>query len=435
MNLELIAPVWQHEGWEHERVKDLLPPLGLAAVAAATPEHVHVSITDENIEDIDYEKDVDLVGITASTPQSLRAYEIAGKFRERGVKVALGGLHPSVLPEEAIQHADIVVVGQAEGIWEKVIADVETGEHQRVYVNSNPTDLERVPIPRKDLFAKYEDRYLTANVVQTTRGCPFNCSFCIVTRFFGRTFRHRRVEDVIREVKSGSGDFVFFVDDNITVDRNHARLLFESLMPLNKRWVSQASIDVAKDDELLSLASRSGCIALFIGFETLSQDGLEEVNKPVNKRVDYRNAIARIRGYGIGVYGAFILGLDTDTKEVFGRTLEFAINNKLEAANFAVLTPHPGTPLRAKLEKENRILHSDWSKYDGGNVTFKPKLMSPEELQEGHDWAKQRFYSLSSIVKRFSGRRKNLSFFLSYNFMYNRSLLKKLVVYFSRTRY
>jgi radical SAM superfamily enzyme YgiQ (UPF0313 family) len=435
MNLELIAPLWRHEGWEHERVKDLLPPLGLAAVAAVTPERVHVSITDENLEDIDYEKDVDLVGITASTPQALRAYEIADKFRGRGIKVALGGLHPSALPEEALQHADIVVVGQAEGIWEKVMADVERGESQKVYVNSNPTSLEDVPIPRKDLFTKYEHGYLTANVVQTTRGCPFNCSFCVVTSFFGRAFHHRRVEDVVEEVKSVTGDFVFFVDDNITVNQDYARLLFESLIPLGKKWVSQASIDVAKDDELLSLASRSGCIALFIGFETLSQDGLREIGKTVNKRVDYKDAIARIRSHGIGVYGAFVLGLDIDTKDVFEKILEFAINNRLEAANFAILTPHPGTRLRAKLEKQNRIIHSDWSKYDGGNVAFKPKLMSPEELQEGHDRMKQQFYSFSSIIKRLSGRRENLSFFLPYNFMYNKSPLKKLVTCFGKIRY
>lgn len=435
MNLELIAPLWRHEGWEHERVKDLLPPLGLAAVAAVTPEHVHVSITDENIEDIDYEKGVDLVGITASTPQALRAYEIADEFRERGIKVALGGLHPSILPDEALRHADVVVVGQAEGIWEEVIADFERDRLQEVYVNSNPTNLEDIPIPRKDLFAKYEDRYLTANVVQTTRGCPFNCSFCIVTRFFGRAFRHRRVEDVIKEVMSVSGDFVFFVDDNITVNRDYAKLLFESLMPLNKKWVSQASIDAAKDDKLLSLASASGCLALFVGFETLSQDGLTEVNKSANRRIDYEDAIARIRSHGIGVYGAFMVGLDTDTREVFGKTLEFAIKNRLEAANFAILTPHPGTPLRAKLEEENRIIHSDWSKYDGGNVAFRPKLMSPEELQEGHDWMKQKFYSLSSIIRRFSGRKKNLSFYLPYNFMYSRGLLKKLVTYLGKARY
>jgi len=435
MNLELIAPLWRHEGWEHERVKDLLPPLGLAAVAAVTPKHIHVNITDENIEDIDYGKDVDLVGITASTPQALRAYKIADRFREHGIKVALGGIHPSALPEEALQHADIVVVGQAEGIWEEVIADVERGEFQRIYVNSNPTKLEDIPIPRKDLFAKYKDSYLTANVIQTTRGCPFNCSFCVVTSFFGRTFRHRRVEDVIEEAGSVSGDFVFFVDDNIAVNRSYAKLLFESLMPLGKKWVSQASIDVAEDDELLSLASASGCIALFLGFETLSQDGLREIDKPVNERIDYKDAIAKIRSHGIGVYGAFIVGLDIDTRDVFEKTLEFAINNRLEAANFAILTPHPGTRLRAKLEKENRITHSDWSKYDGGNVAFKPKLMSPEELQEGHDWMKQQFYSLSSIVKRLLGKKKNLSFFLPYNFMYNRGPLKKLITYLGRSRY
>ena len=190
-----------------------------------------------------------------------------------------------------------------------------------------------------------------------------------------------------------------------------------------------------EDDELLSLASRSGCVALFIGFETLSQDGLREINKSVNKRIDYKDAIARIRSHGIGIYGAFILGLDADTRDVFGKTLKFAINNRLEAANFAVLTPHPGTSLRAKLEEEDRIIHSDWSKYDGGNVAFKPNLMSPEELQKGHDRMKQQFYSLSSIIKRLSGKRKNLSFFLPYNFMYNKSLLKKLATGFGKIRY
>jgi len=332
LKLELIVPATQEN--IRRRKKGLIPPLGLAMVAAVTPQEVEVSLTDENVTDINFQKEIDLVGITALTVTAPRAYEIADNFRARGVKVILGGTHPSALPDEASQHADAIVIGEAEGIWPNLVNDLKANRLQRVYRQSERPSLVNLPIPRRDLFAK--GAYYVTNTISTTRGCPYSCSFCSVTSFFGHTYRCRPVEEVLKEIETlNQKEFIVFVDDNIVGNPKFAEELFRALIPYKIKWVSQASVTVARNDELLRLAAASGCVDLFIGFETLSPANLAAVGKKVNIVDEYETVIKKIRSHGIAIHGFFILGLDEDDEEVFERTLHFAQKMRLESAQFA----------------------------------------------------------------------------------------------------
>jgi radical SAM superfamily enzyme YgiQ (UPF0313 family) len=421
VKLELIVPAIPENLRKRKKVP--CPPLGLAMVAAITPPEVEVSLTDENATDIDFQKETDLVGITAMTITAQRAYEIADTFRARGVKVILGGSHPSALPEEASQHADAVVIGEAEGIWPNVIEDFKANKLQRVYSQSERPSLVNLPIPRRDLFAK--GAYYFRNTISATRGCPFACSYCSVTSFFGHTYRHRPVEKILEEVETMKHrKFIGFVDDNIVGNPKFAKELFRAMVPYKIKWAAQASITIARDDELLKLAAESGCVILLIGFETLSQAGLAALGKKVNVVDEYETAIRKIHSHGIAIHGFFILGLDEDDEDVFERTLRFTQKMRLESAQFAWPVPYPGTALSESLDKAGRIVTKDWSQYKS-NVVFEPKLMSREVLQKGHDWVWREFYSLPSIWRRVGVARRNLVILWATNLLYRAVCRKK----------
>ncbi len=422
MKLELIVPATQEN--IRRRKKGLIPPLGLAMVAAVTPPEVEVSLTDENVTGIDFQKEIDLVGITALTVTAPRAYKIADNFRARGVKVILGGAHPSVLPEEASQHADAVVIGEAEGIWPNLINDFKVNELQRVYRQRERPSLVNLPIPRRDLFAK--GAYYVANTLSTTRGCPYSCSFCSVTSFFGHTYRCRPVEEVLKEIETlNQRKLIGFVDDNIVGNPKFAKELFRALLPYKIKWVSQASVNVARDDELLKLAAASGCMALLIGFETLSPANLAAVGKKVNIVDEYEMVIKKIHSHGIAIHGFFILGLDEDDEEAFKRTLHFAQKMRLESAQFAWPIPYPGTALYESLDKTGRIVTKDWSQYES-NVVFEPKLMSRAMLQQRRDWVWREFYSLPSTWRRVGMVHRNLRSLWAVNLYYRTFWRRKL---------
>ncbi|MDN5361163.1 MAG: hypothetical protein PWP70_210 [Moorella sp. (in: firmicutes)] len=400
MKIALIAPAWHDPLWETEKEKSIFPPLNLITLAALTPPQHEVTILDESLTDLDFNEKYDLVGISAMTALAPRAYEIADGFREKGTRVVLGGMHPSALPEEAAGHADAVVVGEAEGSWQRLLADLENGQLRTFYRQEERPVLEHMVAPRRDLLQR--GRYLIPDTVQTTRGCPFACSFCTVSQFFGHEFRFRPVEEVVREVQNLEGEVVAFIDDNIVGNPGYARRLFTELARLPKKikWFSQGSLNIARDEELLQLAAASGCIGLFIGFESLSPANLQAIGKKVNLIADYQQAIKKLHDHGIAIEGAFVFGLDEDDDGVFERTVKFAQENRLEAAQFGILTPFPGTPLRATLEREGRITNSDWGEYTISKVVFEPKNMSAKTLQEGFNWAWQEFYSLGSISRR-----------------------------------
>jgi radical SAM superfamily enzyme YgiQ (UPF0313 family) len=373
--------------------------LTLPLMAALTPPQHEVSVVDENVEPIDFDTPVDLVSITALTPTAPRAYEIADEFRRRGRKVVLGGVHPSLMADEASAHADAVVIGESEDSWPRLLADLENGGMRDRYVAEEKPDLAGLPVPRRDLMN--EKAYLNIPKVETSRGCPYRCSFCSTTVFYGPRMRFRPVEEVVREVRDARHRFVFFTDNNITANRKYAKRLFRALEPLGVYWLSQGSIDMADDPELMELAQRSGCAGMLVGFESLSQENIAGMGKKASNRVaEYEDKIGIFHSHQIGLIGCFVFGFDGDDKSVFRTTVDFITRNNIDTPQLTVLTPYPGTAIRAQLEAEGRILHSRWEKYDVGNVTFIPAKMTPEELQQGYNWACEQVYSLPAAIKR-----------------------------------
>ena len=372
--------------------------LTLTTLAALTPPEIEVKITDENVEPIDFEEEVDLVGITGMVMHARRAYEIARRFRVRGIPVVMGGPHASSLPQEAKEHVDAVVIGEAEEVWKGLLDDLRNGALKPFYKADDFSSMKGLPHPRLDLLRR--EAYYTTHCVQATRGCPHQCDFCHVTHFFGKTYRCRPIGEVMEEVKRLEGDFLVFIDDNIAGNRRYAKELFSQLRPLKKKWASQASITLAKDPELLRLAAESGCVSLFLGIESLSPENLKDVHKSFNQVSEFEEGIKVLHDHDIMILAGFIFGLDHDDEGIFERTLRFCEKNRIELPNFFILTPLPGTVLFEKMESEGRLLHKDWSQYNGGTVVFKPKLMTEETLQQGFHWACQEAYSWRSISKR-----------------------------------
>ncbi|MGQ9532589.1 MAG: radical SAM protein [Desulfotomaculales bacterium] len=418
MRILLVAPsVLPPRGTGKRRAP--FPPLALATVAGLTPPEVEVRIVDEAVEDLDCGGAWDLVGITCNTPQAPRAYAIAAAFRRRGIPVVLGGMHPTALPEEALRHADAVVVGEAEGSWPRLLADLQKGRLQPVYRQEGYPELKWVRA-RRELYRS--GAYLVPSTVQTTRGCPYNCDFCSVTRFFGSTYRARPLQEVVEEVARLPGRLVVFVDDNITARPAYARSLFRALRGLNKRWVGQASVNSLRSEEMVRLAAAGGCRGLFIGFESLSPEGLQGLNKQINDVRTYREVIGRLHHYGIGVIGAFIVGLDQDGPDVFDRILEFSFQAKIDLLQVSILTPLPGTALWARLEREGRIFDRDWSRYTGNHAVYWPRRMTPEQLQEGFRYVLREAYSWRGILGRLVRWGRQSLFFWTANGVFRRGV-------------
>lgn len=375
--------------------------LALPSLAALNPSDVEVVITDENIEEIDFDEKVDLVGITVPTFLAFRAYEIADEFRKRGVKVVLGGIHPSMLPQEAIWHADAVVIGEAENVWSGLINDFKQGCLKQFYEFPERPCLDNLPLPRWDLLKN--DKY-KFHVLQTTRGCPYDCEFCTVKSFLGKKYRCKSIENVIKEITTLLGierKKIFFVDDNFAADRARAKEILKKIIPFKIVYYIQATINIAEDEELLELLAESGCQNVFIGFESIFSESIKQMNKNQTNNADYYlQNIEKIQSFGIAILGSFIFGYDFDDESVFEKTVNFINQSNLESVVFHILTPFPGTRLFQRLKNENRILNTDWSKYDATFVCFKPKLLSPETLQNGFIWANQQVYSYEQIFKR-----------------------------------
>lgn len=410
MRIRIIAPTLARKKAKRlEGAAFQLPPLALPVLAGLTPDHHEIKIIDENIDNIDFNSGADLVAITSMTSTAPRAYEIADRFRSRGAKVVMGGIHASALPEEALQHADSVVIGEAEGVWPRLITDFERKALKRIYKNEHFPDLTNLPPPRYDLLNT--KKYTTTAITHVSRGCPNACNFCTVTKFFGRRYRMRPIEDVVSEVRNFKSRFIGFFDDNIAGNPGYAERLFDALRREKVMWASQASIGIVKNRPLLKKAARSGCKGLFVGFESIHEEGIDEVHKPVNKKKDFFEAVKILNDHGIVVMGSFILGLDTDPPDIFERTLEFTMKSNIDLVQFCILTPFPGTPLFARLQKENRILHYDWAKYDIGNPVFRPRNIDPDLLKEKVDWMWREFYSGKKILTRIFKLGRRLPFF------------------------
>jgi len=404
MKLTLISPFFNRNFGLTKQKIFAFPPLNLPIVASLTPPEVDVEIVDENVEHWDYdEKMADLVGITAMTAQAPRAYEIATEMRKRGAKVILGGIHPTALPEEAARFGDAVVVGEAEATWSRVLDDFCHNRLEKIYTHKERPSLVNLPFPRRDLLST--NGYMFKNTIQVFRGCKFNCSFCSVSRFFGRSYRMRPIDDVVEEIRqlrgnSAKSQFFGFLDDNIVGEQSYSVELFRRLVPLKIRWAGQATLDVVDMPGVVPLMAKSGCRGLFIGLESSNPSSLKEAKKKWLHPEQFREKIKVLHDYGIMVEGAFIFGFDSDEDAVFEQTVEFADRIGIDAAQFTILTPLPGTELFSRLESEGRIVVTDWSKYGTDEVVYKPKRIKPEKLLEGYEWAWREFYSRSDIAKR-----------------------------------
>ena len=415
------------------------PHLTLPTLAAYTPAGAEVEIVDERFRPVPDGTGYDLVGITVMTPLAPRAYRLADGFRARGLPVVLGGYHPTVLPEEAGRHADAVCLGEAETLWPTIVADAMAGRLAARYQAASFPSLAGCPQPRRDLLPvprakRFE--HIRLAFVQTTRGCPFRCSFCSVTSVLGGKLRHRPVGEVEAELESlgirrlARGQrrdrffqIVFFTDDNIVGHRGYAKELLRMVATFNLKWVGQASTNLADDPEILDLLRDSGCMGLAVGFETLSERNIREVGKGVNRIPEYLERIRRIHAHGIGLAGNFIFGFEHDDEATFGEVVRFVDQARLDGFYYSLLTPYPGTPLYTQLAGEGRILDRDWARYDTDHVVFRPRLLTPERLLAGYQWAWRKSLSYRSIFTRLLGSRTQLIFFGPMNYGMRQTIL------------
>jgi radical SAM superfamily enzyme YgiQ (UPF0313 family) len=392
--LLLIYPATHKLGW----VKRFqLPSQSLQLVAACTPANWEISFVDELHEEVPFAADVDLVGITAMTHQATRAYEIADRFRARGVPVVLGGMHPTVLPEEAMRHADAVVIGEAEPVWEVLLADLLEGRLQKLYRAPIPEGRSLdIPWAQREILAG--KKYLTVQTVQASRGCPYDCSFCTVTPYFGRTFRYRDPDDVLAELRTFSGTLMVFLDDNILGDPERAKPILRGMRGMGLKWGGQASLRFAEDPELVRLVAESGCIGIFVGIESVS--GTQANHPKTGGSLNQADLIKRIRDTGIVVEVSMIFGFDDHDEGIFERTVRFVEESKPSLPTFHILTPYPGTALFRQFKEEGRLLHTDWHRYDHSQVVFRPRLMTPERLFQGCRDARLAAYRWPKIGER-----------------------------------
>ncbi|MEI8004579.1 MAG: radical SAM protein [Bacteroidota bacterium] len=432
--LLIIPSALDRQGNPVRHKKLLLPSITMPMLAAVTPAGVSITIIYETIEDIPFGKKWDLVGISGMGSGSVRAWQIADAFRENGVKTIIGGIGPSLFdPEMTLRHADCIVIGEAEEIWGEVIEDFRSGRLQRIYRQERASDLSTLPTPRFDLMNMKKMGFMRS--VQATRGCPYTCRFCSVSAFYHGAYRKRPVDKVIQDVraakKTGSR-FVVFLDDNIFFDHEYNRELWTALIPEKIIWISSATIHIADYPAMLELAYKSGCRMLSVGIETLDKQNLKTVHKNWNHPGEYIRAVEILRANHIMVSASIMLGMDHDTKETFNHVFEFLMEGCVPIPRIMIITPIPGTPYFSELEKENRIINHDFSKYTGGIVVFQPKNMNAEELEEGYWKMYSEVFTPKNIFRRMS---KNITgqnpmiiagLFVT-NFNYRKQIQKRVV--------
>jgi radical SAM superfamily enzyme YgiQ (UPF0313 family) len=405
MKIKLIAPREPREDTLSSPFK--LQRVNLPLLAALTPLGHTVTIVDEASAPDDINQDVDLVGITVMTDLALRAYHIADAYRQKAVKVVMGGIHPTVLPDEALEHADAVVVGEAEGVWPRLVSDAASGQMQRLYRADKMTDLKGLPKPRRDLLPgiQYQGYPPIPIGVETSRGCPYDCEFCCIGQTLGQHYRVRPVQEVIAEIESIDSPHLFFVDDALGLNRNVAKKLFTEMIPLRRRWLAQGTVSLAEDLELLRLMERSGCLGLLIGFESVQKGTQNGVNKIKNLKIDFYEAMHRFHGEGFGILGSFVFGFDYENKDVFEQTLKFIMRCRLDVVQLRILTPYPGTRLYKRLLSEGRLFVRDWwlRGYPPDTLLFQPKGMTADELMSGFARLNRQAYSIGAMIKRFLG--------------------------------
>lgn len=388
-----------------------MEPLQLAIIAGLIEEPDEVVLFDDRLEEILYEEKTDLVAITVDSFNARRVYEISSKYRRLGVKVILGGMHVSLLPEEASLNADSIVIGDAEPVWKQIMQDLRNGTLQKSYTSAFGIPQEGC-FPRREIYKG--KKYLPVSLMQFSRGCKFNCSFCSVSKFFKHSHKCRKIKDVLYEIDKDKLKTILFVDDNMVTNREILKIFLKELIPLKVKWASQSSIDMTSDRELLRLMADSGCVGNLIGFESININTLKWFNKSPNIRNfnSYKEAMEVFRDFGFLTWASFMIGNDFDNLNTIERTVEFAIKNKFTLAFFHVLMPYPGTEIYQQFKNEDRLLYDGhwWNHpdYRYNHATFQPKLMSPEQLSEATIKANKDFYSILSIAHRMFDSKTNM---------------------------
>lgn len=401
MKIALLAPagaMHRYNGMFHKGLH--YAPITLALLAALVPEDLNaeVKIYDETAEAIPLDLDADIIGITCITGTSSRCYKFADYFRSKGITVILGGVHPSLMPEEAKLHADSIILGLGEINFPKALRDFKNGCLQPVYYQDPCTDISNRPLPRKDLLKR--SKYISINTVEAVRGCNHSCTFCAYPAAFGKKVYTRPVEDVIAEIKSFKGKEVIFPDVNLIANVKYAKALFTAMIPLKKWWFGLTTTAIGHNEELLDIFEKSGCKGLLIGFESVNQETQTSIRKGTNKVHEYKELMDKLHDRGIMVMGCFSFGSDEDGLDVFKRTVDLCMEAKIDLPRFSIITPFPGSEFYRELEGQGRIVERDWSLYDVEHCVYQPKQMTKEELESGIAWAWKEVYSWKNILKR-----------------------------------
>lgn len=376
----------------------LFPPLGLAMLAAYCSESDEIELQDEHVEELTTDDSPDLVLIQVYITNAFRAYDLADLYRSKGVYVILGGLHVSSLPDEARIHADTIFIGPGEDTFPVFLEDFKNRAAKKEYVSTRRY-IQDVPPIRRDLIKR--NLYLVPNSIVVSRGCPHHCSFCYKDAFFegGRSFYTQRVDAALAEIDRLPGRHLYFLDDHLLGNQKFSSALFEGMKGMNRVFQGASTIDAILRGDLIEKAAEAGMRSVFVGFETLSNSNLQQSNKKQNIGKDYREAIDRLHSLGIMINGSFVFGLDEDKKDVFKRTVDWAVESGLTTSTFHILTPYPGTALYKTMEQQGRLLHKNWDQYDTRQVVYKTVGLNAKELKEGYDWAYRSFYSWSNILK------------------------------------
>jgi radical SAM superfamily enzyme YgiQ (UPF0313 family) len=375
-------------------------PLTLTTLAALAPAELDIDflLHDEGTGDIPLDLDADLIGLTLITGSAQRGYELAAEFRKRGKTVVLGGPHVTLLPDEAQQHADAICVGYAEESWPQLLRDFAAGQMKPRYNQGHDFQLTNLPFARRDLLDGRN--YLTQAVFEATRACAHDCEFCVSPTAWGRKQFQKPIDHIVEDIRRVGAKKILFIDLNLISDRTYARELFTALIPLKVRWFGLSTSLIGRDPDLMELMARSGCTGLLIGFETISKAGLSGIRKSFNDPALYASLIRDLHRLGISIQGCFVFGNDEDSLATFDETVDFVLETRIDLPRFALLTPFPGTPLHTRLRHEGRILTTNWDLYDGQHVVFRPKQLSVEELQSGHERAWRRAYGYKAIASR-----------------------------------
>lgn len=407
---------------------DAMKPLLFGIIKSHTPQDIRIDFIDERVEKLPDSISSDIIAFSVETYTAKRAYILAKKYKRDTNIIVMGGFHACVMAEEMLKYADAVITGDAEGAWEEFLADCKNGTPKKIYSADESRPLEIL----RDDPSVYRHKYYGIGVYQISRGCKFNCGFCSIKTMY-KCVRRKSADMIYNELKNAREKIIFFVDDNLFYDKASALELFRRIAPLKKKWACQISMDAARDDELLAEMKRAGCFLVLMGFESLNADSLGEMHKAANLASDYEDIIAGIYRHGLLIYGTFVLGCDGDGKDVFHRTFDFAVKNKMAVTNFNPLIPMPGTEVYRRMEEQGRLRYKKWwlsDKYRYGETAFLPKNMSPEELMEGCLKMRTDFYSAGCIIKRLFSNPVNfipLNFFVFIlaNIISHREILKK----------